>query len=305
MLESRDYPPDRAGPAEGRPARRPIGKTAPRNFSDFQDLRFSNLRYPPRMSDILQRRHQAAIVPQTSFGPLRLLPALPWLILAAAMRVIEFGGGPASVPALIVAAIAVLVAFLVTAQRCIEASGGRSGLSELSLTDQLKLALSVLWRIALLLIGTSLALALTPYAKLAPHLMAGLDGMAFDQFTNLGRFWSGVIAVLVLLMIVGAEQKNGHVAFFPAVLEFARRGLWLGTAVLVLGLVSIMLGFGQEIVRGAIWDFWQTSAASQFIKNLIYFVFIFSFAMLRLWITLSIVTFGLKMSYVHGGGEGK
>jgi hypothetical protein len=133
--------------------------------------------------------------------------------------------------------------------------------------------------------------------------MSGLDGMAFDQFTNVGRFWSGVIATLVLLMIVGAEQKDGRVAFFPAVAEFARRGLWLGTAVLVLGIVSILLGFGQEFVRGVIWTFWQTSAASQYVKNLVYFVFIFSFAMLRLWITLSIVTFGLKMSYVYGDGD--
>jgi hypothetical protein len=251
------------------------------------------------MPEVLRKR-PSAIMPQTSFGPLRLLPALPWLILASAMRVIAFSGGAAALPAEIVAAIAVLVAFLVTAQRCIETHGGTTSLGELSLTEQLKLSLSVLWRIALLLIGTSLAVTFTPYAKLGPHLMLGLDGMAFDQFTNLGRFWSGMIAVLVLLMSVGAEQKNGRVAFFPAVAEFARRGLWLGTAVLVLGVVSIVLGFGQEIVRGVIWTFWQTSSASQFIKNLIYFVFIFSFAMLRLWITLSIVTYGLKASYVYG-----
>ena len=37
----------------------------------------------------------------------------------------------------------------------------------------------------------------------------------------------------------------------------------------------------------------------QFTKNLIYFVFVFSFAMLRLWITLTILTLGLKQSYVH------
>ena len=41
------------------------------------------------------------------------------------------------------------------------------------------------------------------------------------------------------------------------------------------------------------------SDAGQFIKNLIYFVFIFSFAMLRLWMTLLILTFGLKQSYIH------
>ena len=39
---------------------------------------------------------------------------------------------------------------------------------------------------------------------------------------------------------------------------------------------------------------------SDFIKNLIYFVFIFSFAMLRLWVTLLILTYGLKLSYVRG-----
>lgn len=254
------------------------------------------------MTDIL-RRQQRAAVPQTSFGPLRLLPALPWLILAAAMRVIAFAGGPARLPAEIVAAIAVLIAFLVTAQRCIEASGGRIGLSELDLGGQLKLSLAILWRIALLMIGAALTMAFTPYAPLGPHLMSGLDGMAFDQFTDLGRFWSAIIAVLVLLMVVRADQNQGRVALFPAVAEFARRALWLGTAVLVLGVIYILLGFGQDAVRNAVWTFWQTSAASQFIKNLIYFVFIFSFAMLRLWITLSIVTYALRTSYVHGSRD--
>lgn len=50
-----------------------------------------------------------------------------------------------------------------------------------------------------------------------------------------------------------------------------------------------------------IWNFWQTSSASQFIKNLTYFVFIFGFAMLRLWVTLLILTYGLKQSYVRAG----
>ena len=52
-------------------------------------------------------------------------------------------------------------------------------------------------------------------------------------------------------------------------------------------------------MRSAIWTFWQTSEASQFIKNLIYFVFIFGFAMLRLWMTLLILTFGLRQSYIY------
>jgi len=37
------------------------------------------------------------------------------------------------------------------------------------------------------------------------------------------------------------------------------------------------------------------------IKNLIFFVFIFSFAMLRLWVTLLILTWGLKQSSIRAG----
>ncbi len=231
-----------------------------------------------------------------------MLPALPWLILAAAMRVIAFAGGPASLPALVVAAIAVLHAFIVTAQRCIEASGGQTSLGDLTMAEQFRLSLAVLWRIALLMIVATLALVFTPYAAQSHHLMAGLDGMAFDQFTHLGRFWSAFVAALVLLMILHAEQNQGRTAFFPALGEFARRGLWLGTAVLVLGLVNIGLGYGQNAVRSMVWTFGQTGA-SQFLKNLVFFVFIFSFAMLRLWMTLSIVTFGLKASYVYGESD--
>ncbi|WP_244485459.1 hypothetical protein [Bradyrhizobium tropiciagri] len=125
--------------------------------------------------------------------------------------------------------------------------------------------------------------------------------MAFDQFTHLGRFWSAAIAALVLMIIVNAEGNGGRVALFAAVRDLGRHALWLGAAVLVLGAINVALGYGQELVRTAIWQFWQTSMVGQPIKNLIYVVFIFGFAMLRLWITLSILTFGLKQSYARGG----
>jgi hypothetical protein len=131
-------------------------------------------------------------------------------------------------------------------------------------------------------------------------MMDGLDGMAFDQWTDPGKFWSAAIAALVLLMIVNAERNRGRVSLFRAAGEFARRGLWIGTAVLVLGVVYLGLGLCQGWIRSAIWNFWQVSSSSDFIKNLIYFVFIFSFAMLRLWVTLLILTYGLKLSYVRG-----
>ena len=100
---------------------------------------------------------------------------------------------------------------------------------------------------------------------------------------------------------VGAERNQGQINLFDAAGDFARRGLWVGAAVMVLGLAYLGLGLGQGLVRSAIWNFWQTSSASPLIKNLTYFVFIFSFAMLRLWVTLLILTYGLKQSYVRAG----
>ncbi|UPJ60661.1 hypothetical protein [Bradyrhizobium sp. 192] len=236
--------------------------------------------------------------PETSFGPFKLLHALPWLILAAAMRVIAFGGGGVALPAIIVADISVLLAFFATARQSIEAAGGQSSLGTLTMGEQFKLSFSILWRIMLVMIAAALGGATIGYGA-SYHLMAGLDGMAFDQFTHPGRFWSAWIAALVLLMILRAERDDGRVALFAAIGEFARRGLWLGAAVIVLGAVNVALAYGQEAVRIAIWNFWQTSSATQFTKNLIYFVFIFSFAMLRLWITLTILTLGLRQSYVR------
>lgn len=237
---------------------------------------------------------------ESTFGPFKLLHALPWLILAAAMRVVAFGGGAVALPAIIVADISVLLAFFATAQQSIEAAGGQSSLGELTLGEQFKLSFSILWRIAFVMFAAALGTAAAGHDAFAPHLMAGLDGIAFDQFTHLGRFWSALIAALVLLMIVRAERNDGEIALFAAIGEFARRGVWLDAAVIVLGVINVALAYGQEAVRSAIWNFWQTSSATQFTKNLIYFVFIFSFAMLRLWITLRVLTRGLKRSYVRG-----
>jgi hypothetical protein len=247
----------------------------------------------------LQLQQQSSL-PQVSFGPFRFLEALPWLVLAAAMRVIAFTGGPMALPAIVVATIAVLHAFIVVAQRSIELADGHTKLGELDLSDQFRLSWAILKRIGLMMIVSGLTLWHAGYQAFAPNMMLGLDGMAFDQFTIIGKFWSAIVAALVLLIIVNAERNGGRVNFFAAAGEFARRCVWIGAAAAVLGIAYVALGFGQGVVRSAIWNFWQTSSSNQFIKNLIYFVFIFSFAMLRLWMTLLILTWGLKQSYIRG-----
>jgi hypothetical protein len=250
------------------------------------------------MSLALRKALQTS-VPQTQFGPFRLLQALPWLVLAAAMRVIAFGGGAVALPAIVVANLAVLQAFLATATRSIEAEGGQTGLGNHDYLEQFQLMRVVLWRIVGLMVAVAATLAMLGFTEQAPHLLYGIDGIAFDQHTVAGKFWSAFIAALILLILVGAEQNNGKVALFAGLREFARRWYWMGGAVVVLGIAYLGLGLVQGWVRSAIWTFWQTSDASQFIKNLIYFVFIFGFAMLRLWMTLLVLTYGLKLSYTN------
>jgi hypothetical protein len=252
------------------------------------------------MTIALRKSLQQLSRPEVSFGPFGFIEALPWLIVAAALRVVAFGGGRAAILALIGATIAVLQAFIAVARRSIELADGQTNLGSLSLTEEIRLSIGILGRIGLLMIIATVLLLCSGGGQFSFSMMMGLDGMAFDLITTSGKFWSAFIAALVLLMIIGAERDVGGVRFFSALDQFVKRWIWLVAAVAILGSAYIGLGFGQELVRSAIWNFWQTSAASQFMKNLIYFVFIFSFAMFRLWLTLQILTWFLKQSYIRG-----
>lgn len=251
------------------------------------------------MTIALRRQLQQQALPNVSFGPFRFLEATPWLVLAASMRVIAFNNPIIAIPAIGLASIAVLHAFLVVTQRSIELAHGQTSLGALTFSEQSRLTRAILWRIALLMIAATAGVALAGYTNVAPYLMTGLDGMAFDQATGIGKFWSAVVAALTLLMIVDAEQRRGRDSFWRAAVDFARRGLWLGAAAIALGIVYLGLGIGQGLIRNALWQFYQTSPINPLIKNLIFFVFIFGFATLRLWVTLLILTWGLKQSYVH------
>ena len=251
------------------------------------------------MSIALRRQVQQHSFPNVSFGPFRFLEAMPWLVLAASMRVIGFNNRLIAIPAIIFASIAVLHAFLVVTQRSIELAQGQTSLGALTFREQSRLTRAILWRVALLMIAATMVVAAAGYTEFAPSLMSGLDGMAFDQATGTGKFWSALVAALVLFIMVGAEQNRGHVGFWKAADEFARRSLWLVPAVIALGVIYLGLGTGQGLFRNAIWQFYQTSPLHPLFKNLIYFVFIFGFATLRLWVTLLVLTWALKQSYLR------
>jgi hypothetical protein len=253
------------------------------------------------MTVALRQQLQQRTFPNVSFGPFRFLEAMPWLVLAASMRVIAFNNRFIAIPAILFASIAVLHAFLVVTQRSIELAQGQTSLGALTFSEQSRLTRAILWRVGLLMIAVTLAVSVAGYTDLAPNFMGGLDGMAFDQGSGAGKFWSALVAALVLLMVVSAEQNHGRVSFRQAAEEFAHCSLWLGAAVIVLGAIFLGLGWAQGLVRNAIWQFYQTSPLHPLLKNLIYFVFIFGFATLRLWIALLVLTFGLKQSYRRSG----
>lgn len=243
-------------------------------------------------------RFRQLIRPTISFGPFRFLEAIPWLALAAAMRLIAYNNAAIALPALIIASVATLQAFILVTRRSIELTNGETGLGALEIPEQLSLSKAILWRVGALMIAVTALLGLT-LSKPAIYFMLGIDGMAFDLSTTIGKAWSAIIATLVLLMVVNAETHAGKVLFFEAVAEFGRRWLWLGAAILVLFATYLLLGFVQGIVRNALVVFWQTSTSPQLLKKLTIFTFIFGFAMIRLWITVLILTYGLKQSYLR------
>ncbi|KIZ47818.1 hypothetical protein OO17_02325 [Rhodopseudomonas palustris] len=216
------------------------------------------------------------------------------------MRVISFSVGPLAMLALVFASIAVLNAFIVVAQRSIELAGGQTDLGEQTLRTSLKLSLAILTRIGLLMAAAALAVNSVGGHSLAATMMTGIDGMAFAHVNTLSMWWSAFIATLVLLMVIHAEHNAGQPAMMAAGRELVQRRIWLAASIVVLTVGYVALGFVQDAIRVVLMDFWLHSPLNQILKNLIYFVFILSFAMLRLWMTLLILTFGLKQSYIRG-----
>ena len=267
-------------------------------FTVPDNQRFMTRGYGAAMDYALSRRSISR--PNVTFGPFRFLEALPWLVMAAAMRVLAFSVGPLAILALVFASIAVLNAFIVVAQRSIELAGGQTSLGEQGPRAALKLSLAILKRIGLLMAVAAVAVGSIGGQSLAPAMMSGLDGMAFAHINMLAMLWSAVVAALVLLMIIHAERHAGQPDIIAAGREFWQRLAWLAAAIAVLTIGNLALGFVQDAVREVLMEFWRHSPMNQLLKNLIYFVFIFSFAMLRLWMTLLVLTFGLKQSYIRG-----
>jgi hypothetical protein len=217
-------------------------------------------------------------------------------MLAAALRIVAYRGGLVALLAYVAASVATFLAILLATRRIVEAADGQTNLGTLAFRAQLTLARRVLWQVFALMIGAYLALKFAGLpTSVAKHALAGFDGIAFDQFMVLGRLWSAVLAVLVLLAILRADQGHGP-SLIGAGRELVQRWSWLAAAIVAVFVLQLLLSPLQHWARWLVVLFWQTDAMPE-LKRVVFFSFIVAFASLRLWLTLAILTFALRASY--------
>ncbi len=230
------------------------------------------------------------------YGRNPFLEAVPWLMLASALRFVAFVGGFGALIVLIFVNLAIFLAFLLAARRMIEWTGGSVQFGHWPLRDQLRVGQQILNRMLLLLFGMAVAVSLFGFGSFAPHLLKGFDGIAFDQFTNAGRFWSAFLAALVYLMLIDAEQHGK-----PSLLRTMRTLLlmwrWALPAIVLVAFAHIALAVVQGQARYLLGVVWLAPGAPQTVMGVVYFVFVFGFAAIRLWVTLAILTIGLREGY--------
>lgn len=252
------------------------------------------------MSKAVALSMQPVRLPTVSYGPFRLMEAVPWLMLASALRIVAVVvHGLVGLLAAVCSDVAIFLAFLLAARRMIEMTDGETGLGRLSFTEQLLLARKVLVPIILMMLFAGIAVAATGAGWMAQNLMLGVDGIAFDQYTAIGMAWSAFLAAVMLLMVLRAE--SGGDATLPAAFrEFWQRASCMVPAILAVAAAHVGLSVVQGMVRAVVYALWHVPGPPQLMRTFVFVLFIFGFATVRLWVTLAVLTFGLRESYQRG-----
>ena len=224
------------------------------------------------------------------------LEAVPWLMLASAMRFYAYGaGGLGALIGMTIAMLCVFLAFLLAARRMIEWTGGQVQFGQWPIQDQLRVGRRILYRVVALLAAAAAMAWLLGFKVLAPNLLMGFDGIAFDQFTTAGMVWSSFLAAMVYLMLLDAEAC-GKPSLLRAFNALARYWRWLVPAIVLVALMQIALSFVQGQGRYLLWLAWHQTGPVAPMK-FVYFGFVFGFATVRLWLTLAILTYALREAY--------
>lgn len=237
--------------------------------------------------------------PRRLFGGFPVFDIVPWLMLASTMRFIGWRGGTFGLVTTVLSDLFVFIAFLLGARAMIEWTGGRMQIGRATFREQLRLAHSILLRVFVLLVAATVIVGLLGPARLGPYMMMGFDGIAFDQFSKTGRIWSAMLAAIVFMLVVTVET-SGRVLLGAALRDLARHAGWMAPAIAAIALLQFGLSGLQGVTRAWVYALWQ-SAAPEMLKNFVYFFFVFGFASLRVWLTLTILTLALRESYRRRG----
>jgi hypothetical protein len=251
------------------------------------------------MASEVRRLVRLPTIPTVSYGPFGLLEAVPWLMLASAMRFLAYANSLLALPALAIAMMSLFLAFLLATRRMIEFADGSTQLGKFTFEDQVSLAKKIVRRLFLLLLAVAGVALIFGQGRLAMQLLVGFDGIAFDQFSKVGMIWSSLLAAIVLLMVVkaGTDEEPDLLGAFR---ELFARGAYLLPAVVAVVALQFGLTAIQGIVRGWVGLYWNDPTTPMMMKRLVYFGFVFGFAAVRLWVTLAILTFALRESYRRG-----
>jgi hypothetical protein len=224
---------------------------------------------------------------------------VPWMMLSAAMRIVAVQGGLVALLSTQASDLALFIAFLLAARRMIELADGTTRLGQLSIAQQFRLGRKVLLPVvALTLTGSAIVYSLG-WRWIGLHMLLGFDGIAFDQQTIDGFFWSAFLAAVTLLLVLRFEA-TGNTNLFAVLNELWQRSLYMAPAIAAVGVVDIGLSIAQGAARGIVYAFWHSSAAPSFVRAMAFYSFVFGFASVRLLITLAILVFALRESYRRG-----
>ena len=243
-------------------------------------------------------------LPSVSFGPYLLLGTVPWLLLATATRMHgRHTEGGLGLLVLLIAQFALFIAFLVASNRMIRLFGGSTALDRLSFNEQFALGRGIIWRLLGLFLAANLLAVWAGMGKLtAAFLWFGFDGIAFDWHRNILLLWSPLVAVIAYLMVV--EKGAGREPGFGSVLRQMRdRWRYLLPAMLAIMALQIVSNTIQHFA-GFIMEPLYVQLTLSVPKNLMYLGFFFCFAYIRLWATVAILTYALRLSYRQSPSTG-
>ncbi|MDO9414875.1 hypothetical protein [Pararhizobium sp.] len=232
-----------------------------------------------------------------SFGPYWLLNIVPWLMIAAALRVFSrYMPGSSILIGMLLLQVTIFIAYIIASQRMIELAGGFTSLSKLSLREQAHFGWAVVWRLLIFCLSAVVtAICLGMHPNKAAQFWFGFDGLAFPWRQGVLQVWIAAICLLAFLFVV--EKGLQRPTRFVSVLrELFLRIRFLLPAFAGLALFLMVSTFIQIRISGAVMML-QAVFANRFMTNLIDFGYVFIFSYGRLWVTVAILTYALRASY--------